>query len=76
MSKEWWLRGRRKAKRSYSTFKVRRSSHEETPLVQSKEQWLRFAGTAVKRYATFKVRWWVLQEGTGGRHNETIITEN
>ena len=48
MSKEWWLRGRRKAKRSYSTFKVRRSSHEETPLVQSKEQWLHFAGTAVK----------------------------
>ena len=46
MSKEWWLRGRRKAKRSYSTFKVRRSSHEETPLVQSKEQWLRFAGAA------------------------------
>ena len=49
---------------------------EEIPLVQGKEQQLRFAGTAVKRYATFKVRWWVLQEGTGGRHNETIITEN
>ena len=81
MSKEWWLRGRRKAKRSYSTFKVRRSSHEETPLVQSKEQWLRFAGTAVKRYPTSKVRetqvrWWVLQEAAEGRHTETIITEN
>ena len=56
--------------------KVRKGGGEEIPLVQGKEQQLRFAGTAVKRYATFKVRWWVLQEGTGGRHNETIITEN
>jgi len=35
-SKEWWLRGCRRAERSYSTFKVRRLR-------------LRFAGAAVKR---------------------------
>ena len=44
MSKEQWLCGRRRAKRSYSTFKVRRGN-----LVQGKEQWLCFAGAAVKR---------------------------
>ena len=37
MSKEQWLHGRRRAERSYSTFKVRRGD-----LVQGKEQWLRF----------------------------------
>ena len=73
MSKEWWLRGRRRAKRSYSTLKVRRGD-----LFQGKEQQLCFAGAAVKRYPTSKVREtqvrrWVLQEG---RHTETIITEN
>ena len=36
-SKERWLRGRRRAERSYSTFKVRRSSFEEIPLIQGKE---------------------------------------
>ena len=46
----------RRAERSYSTFKVRRGSCEEIPLVQGKEQWLRFAGAAVKRYSTSKVR--------------------
>ena len=56
MSKELWLRGHRKAERSYSTFKVRRVSREETPLVQGKEQWLHFAGAAVKRYPMSKVR--------------------
>ena len=56
MSKEWWLRGRRRAERSYSTFKVRRGGDEEIPLVQSKEQHLRFAGAAVKRYPMSKVR--------------------
>ena len=76
MSKEWWLRGRRKAKRSYSTFKVRRSSHEETPLVQSKEQWLRFAGTAVKRYPPCKVRETQVrrrccERASDSRHTET-----
>ena len=49
-SKEWWLRGRRRPQRSYSTFKVRRGSGEEIPLVQGKEQPLSFAGAAVKRY--------------------------
>ena len=51
ISKERWLHGRRRAERSYSTFKVRRGN-----LVQSKEQWLSFAGAAVKRYHTSKVR--------------------
>ena len=55
-SKEWQLRGCRRAERSYSMFKVRRGSGEETPLVQGKEQRLCFAGAAVKRYPTSKVR--------------------
>ena len=55
-SKEGWLHGRKRAKRSYSTFKVRRVGPEEIPLVQGKEQWLRFAGAAMKRYPTTKVR--------------------
>ena len=50
------LPGRRRAKRSYSMFKVRRGSSEEIPLIQDKEQWLSFAGAAVKRYPTSKVR--------------------
>ena len=50
-SKEWLLLGRRRAERSYSTFKVRRGD-----LVQGKEHRLRFAGAAVKRYPTSKVR--------------------
>ena len=54
-SKEPWLRGCRTAKRSYSTFKVRRGGGEEIPLVQGKEQWLRFAGAAMKSYPTSKV---------------------
>ena len=49
--KERWLRGCRRAERSYSMFKVRRGD-----LVQGKEQWLHFAGAAVKRYPTPKVR--------------------
>ena len=48
-SKERWLCGRRRAKRSYSTFKVRRGSREKIPLIQDKEQRLHFAGGAVKR---------------------------
>ena len=56
MSKEQWLRGRRRAERSYSKFQVRRGSGEEIPLVQGKEQWLCFAWAAVKRYPTPKVR--------------------
>ena len=49
MSKERWLHGHRRAKRSYSTFKVRRGGGEEVPLVQGKEQRWLFAGAAVKR---------------------------
>ena len=48
--------GRRRAKRSYSTFKIRKGSCEEIPLVQGKEQRLLFAGAAVKRYPKSKVR--------------------
>ena len=54
-SKERWLCGRRRDKRSYSTFKVRKGGLE-IPLVQGKEQWLCFAGAAVKRYPMSKVR--------------------
>ena len=36
-SKEWLLRGCRRAERSYPTFKVRRGSREKIPLVQGKE---------------------------------------
>ena len=38
MSKEQWLHGPRRAERSCSTFKVRRGSGEEIPIVQGKEQ--------------------------------------
>ena len=55
-SKEWWLHGHRRAERSYSTFKVRRGSHEEIPLIQGKEQQLCFAGATMKRYPMSKVR--------------------
>ena len=47
---------RRRAKRSYSMFKVRRGGREEIPLIQGKVQQLRFAGAALKRYPTSKVR--------------------
>ena len=47
---------RRRAKRSYSTFKVRRGGGEEITLIQGKEQQLCFAGVAMKRYPMFKVR--------------------
>ena len=56
MKQERWLRGRRRAERSYSMFKVRRGGSEEITLVQGKEQWLCFAGAAVKRYPTSRVR--------------------
>ena len=55
-SKKQRLRGRRRAKRSNSTFKVRRGGFEERPLVPGKEQQLCFAGAAMKRYPTSKVR--------------------
>ena len=50
-SKEWQLRGRRRAERSYSMFKVRRGD-----LIPGKEQQLHFDGAAMKRYPTSKVR--------------------
>ena len=57
MSEELWLRGCRRAERSYSTFKIRRGSREEIPAASKvKEQWLHFAGAAVKIYSTTKVR--------------------
>ena len=55
-SKERWLRGHRRAEKSYSTFKVRRGNCEEITLIQGKEQRLRLAGAAVKRYSTSKIR--------------------
>ena len=71
ISKERWLCRLRRAKRSYSTFKVRRGGCEEIPLIQGKEQQLRFAGAAVKRYPMPKVRETqvrqVLQEGIRGQ---------
>ena len=48
MFKEPQLHRQRRAKRSYSTFKVKRGGCEEIPLVQGKEQWLHFAGAAIK----------------------------
>ena len=80
MSKEQQLRRRRRANRSYSTFKVRRGSHKEIPLVRGKEQQLHFDEAAVKRYPTSKVG--KTQDGrcceraSEGRHTATIITEN
>ena len=55
-SKGQRLCGRKRAERSYSTFKVRRGGGEEISLIQGKEQWLYFAGAAVKRYSKSKVR--------------------
>ena len=55
-SKEQWLCRHRRVKRSYSTFKVRRGSHEETPLIQGKKQQMHFARAAMKRYPMSKVR--------------------
>ena len=49
-------RCRRRAERSYSTFKVRRGGCEEIPLVQGKEQRLHFAGASTKRYPMSEVR--------------------
>ena len=50
-SKEWRLCRYRRAKRSYSTFKVRRGD-----LVQGKEQRLHIDGAALERYPTSKIR--------------------
>ena len=55
-SKERQLHGRRRAERSYSTFKVRTGGRKEIPLIQGKKQRLHFAGAAVKRYPMIMVR--------------------
>ena len=60
-SKERWLHGRKRAERSYSTFKVRRGGGEEMPLVQDKRNPRNTVGVA---------------RASEGRHTETIITEN
>ena len=44
---EQWLGRCRRAKKSYSTFNVRRGGREEIPLIQGKEQHLPFTGAAV-----------------------------
>ena len=45
-SKEWWMHGRRRAERSYSTFKVRRGSCEEISLIQGKRNPSKAIGVA------------------------------
>ena len=45
-SKEQRLRGHRRAERSYSTFKVRRGSREEIPLVQGNRNSSKVVGVA------------------------------
>ena len=45
-SKEWWLHRHRWAKRSYSTFKVRRGGSEEIPLIQGKRNPSKMVGVA------------------------------
>ena len=55
-SRERRLHGRRRAERSYSTFKVRSGGCEEIPIIQGKEQQLCFAGAALKRDPMSKVR--------------------
>ena len=55
-SKEGQLHRRRKAERSYSTFRVRKGGRDEIPCVQGKEKQLYFAGAAVRRYPMSKVR--------------------
>ena len=46
MSKERWLWGCRRAKRSYSTFKARRGDHEEILHVQDKRNPSKTVGVA------------------------------
>ena len=61
MSKEQQLCQRRRDKRSYSMFKVRRGD-----LVQGKGQQLHFAGTAKKSYLTSEAR-------GGGREEQAHV---
>ena len=73
-SKERWLRRRRRAERSHSTFRVRKGGSEEIPLIQGKEQQLHFAGAAVKRYLRSKIRETQVRRcckrASEGRHTE------
>ena len=46
MSREQWLPRRRRAWRSYSSFKVRRGGGEEIPLVQGKRNPSKMVGVA------------------------------
>ena len=46
MSEEWQLRGHRRAKKSYSTFKVRRGGCEEISLFQGKRNPSKMVGVA------------------------------
>ena len=62
ISKELWLHWRRRAERSYSTFKIRRGSGEEIPLVQGKRNPSKTVGFC--------------KRASEGRHTETILTEN
>ena len=52
MSKEWRLIRRRRAKRSYSTFKVRRGGCEEIPHVQGKRNPSKTVGVARRHQRT------------------------
>ena len=77
----------KRAERSYSTFKVRRGSCEEIPLIQGKEQQLCFAGAAVLCWSSCEEIPHIqgkrnprktvgVARASEGRHTETIITEN
>ena len=74
-SKEQSLHGRRGAKRSYSTFKVRRGSREEIPLIQGKEERLCFARAAVKRYPTSQNNRMISVRFQGKPFNITVIQD-
>ena len=52
MSKEWRLIRRRRAERSYSTFKVRRGGCEERPHVQGKRNPSKTVGVARRHQRT------------------------
>ena len=58
MSEERWLRRRRRTKRSYSTFKVRRAGGEEIPLIQGKDQILTHFLRPIKYYFLYKSVSW------------------
>ena len=46
MAKEWWVRGHRRAERSYAMFNVRKGGHEEIPLIQGKRNPSKMVGVA------------------------------